>query len=338
MLVGVIGINHKTSPLEFRELLAKACHFCFGTTSWHVRWPGAVLLSTCNRTEVYFTAPNLAEAHGEILLALRGFVKEPFEHRLYSFFGADCFLHLAKVASGLDSAILAETEIQQQVKNAYQAACCRHRLSPCLHYLFQKSLKIGKQARTTFPLPRGLPTLESTLLQLVKELGYSISARTLFIGNSQINRQILAFFRAKGFLDMTLCTRSIEGATDFAQEQHVALANWSILPNWQNWDLIICASNQHEHVLKEDSGVCYQTEKSHLMIDLSVPRNLDPSFARRSSVHLFNMEQIGHLVDVRRRYHLHETGRSQELIEASVARLLKVFYEKNTRKCACAGF
>ncbi len=91
MRVGVVGINFKTSPLEIREKLAKACHYCFSAQALSPKREGTVLLSTCNRTEIYFSAEDLAEAHSDILNVLREFIDAPFEQKLYSFFGPDCF-------------------------------------------------------------------------------------------------------------------------------------------------------------------------------------------------------------------------------------------------------
>src|SRR5690606_30288580 len=104
-----------------------------------------VILSTCNRAEIYFSGEDLAAVHSHLLSFLRAGVDVPFERTFYSFFGIDCFFHLCKVASGLDSAIFAESEIQGQVRVAYANA---KKLSSCLHFVFQKALKISKEIRS----------------------------------------------------------------------------------------------------------------------------------------------------------------------------------------------
>ena len=116
------------------------------------------MLSTCHRTEIYFSALNLAEAHSEILQVLRREIALAFEHELYSYFGFDCFLHLGYVVSGLDSVIIAESEIQRQVKVAYEEVQWYYPLPSCLHFLFQKSLKIGKEKRGNILLSQGKMT------------------------------------------------------------------------------------------------------------------------------------------------------------------------------------
>src|SRR5262249_51645888 len=122
MRIGVVGINHKLADLKLRETLAKACQRRFGPGQSTHGSHTFILLSTCNRTEVYFSSEDLAQSHSYFLSILNQEVDEDFDQKLYSYFGKDCFLHLSRVTSGLDSAIVAETEIQGQVKSAYENA------------------------------------------------------------------------------------------------------------------------------------------------------------------------------------------------------------------------
>ncbi|MFQ5677494.1 MAG: hypothetical protein ACE5G1_16515 [bacterium] len=188
MRVGVIGINHKLADLKLRECFAKICHQRFRSCRFTCTEHSFVLLNTCNRTEVYFSSEILAETHSYILNILRRDlhdIEEKFDQKLYSYFGHDCFYHLARVTSGLDSAIAAETEIQGQVKTAYEKVLEYFQLPREMHYLFQKSLKIGKRIRTDLPLGRGLPDIEHAIMNA----GFHIfdnpeKARLLIIGES----------------------------------------------------------------------------------------------------------------------------------------------------------
>ena len=128
MRVGLIGMNYKLFDLEIREHFAKEAERLLER---NLGFP-LVLLSTCNRTEIYYSAEDLSEGHSAILSELKSGIGEFSDDNLYSYFGEQCFGHLAKVASGLDSVILGEAEIQRQVKEAYEKA---------LEYYF-KSLKI----------------------------------------------------------------------------------------------------------------------------------------------------------------------------------------------------
>jgi len=151
MRIGLVGINHKLASLSLRESLAKAFRKCFGNSH------PFILLLTCNRIELYFSSPDLAATHTAILSALKKETSCECDQKLYSFFGMECFLHLAKVTAGFDSAIMAETEIQGQVKQAYEEALKSKKLPSELHFLFQKSLHISKLCRSKYDLGRGMP-------------------------------------------------------------------------------------------------------------------------------------------------------------------------------------
>ncbi len=101
--VGVIGINYKTADLSLRETFARISERISGERALFLNHP-TVLLSTCNRTEIYFSGEDLAEVHSDLLSFFRPYLNEPFEHLLYAYFGIDCFSHLSRVTSGLDSA------------------------------------------------------------------------------------------------------------------------------------------------------------------------------------------------------------------------------------------
>ena len=115
MRFGVMGLNFKSAKIKERESLACAFELLFGKRSRH----STVLLSTCNRCEVYFYDPDPAELHTQFLKEMRMTLTNEFDHHLYSYFDQECLAHLSKVTAGFDSAFLGETEIQHQVKCAY---------------------------------------------------------------------------------------------------------------------------------------------------------------------------------------------------------------------------
>ncbi len=331
MRIGVVGTNYKSAPLEIREKLAKAYQYCFSPKALNPRLKKVILLSTCNRTEVYFSTEDLAETQRYIIAALREFVGDAFEQKLYSFFSSDCFLHLVKVAAGLDSAILAETEIQQQVRSAYRVSCDAYSLSSPLHFLFQKTLKISKEVRSGFPLPRGLPSLESVLFELLMQSGTALPPKVLFIGNSHINRQLLNFFQVRGGVEMTICTQNIGSAEGVIGDKNIDVVGREALSSWRNWDVVICATHQAGYLLRKDGQ---SLQKRHLLIDLSIPRLIDPVLGRDPMIHLLNMEEIATLVDGRRRRLMQEADAWEKFLTTSVEKYLELYQQKMARKCA----
>lgn len=292
MQIGILGLNHKSAELQFREVFARACQHCLGTDISQHRLT-YVLLSTCNRTEIYFSSNDLATSHSYLLRILREDIKEEFEHRLYTYFGHECFLHLAKVTAGIDSAIIFETEIQGQVKQAYEAATA---ISLCaeLHFLFQKALKIGKQLRAEFATVAGSTTLENTIWHICNKNFKNITAKKmLFVGASDINCKIFHFFKNKHLEQLTLCNRSTERLVAFANGEDIKVLDWDNLQSWIDYDIVICATKSPRYII----NVRTCDEKPRLVIDLSVPRNVQPKIAQKNpSIALINLDQINQMI------------------------------------------
>lgn len=318
MQVGVIGINHKSSALGLREKLARVFQkeFRLDAVSDYI------LLSTCNRTELYFSSSYLADTHIELLKRLRSHLGESFEHVLYSYFGRDCFYHLGRVISGVDSAIFGESDIQRQVKLAYEKYRRNHELSHDLHYLFQKGLKIGKEMRTSFLVAKKgtqLPHIIQSIMEWQKcDLR---KASILFIGNSDVNRKLLSFFQWKGCQNMVLCTRM-----EKMDLPSVSIVDWAGLKDWHTFDVVICGTYHEEYVLEETSGNLSST----LLFDLSVPRNIHPDLGKHPQISLYNIDQIGEIFQKRKGEK--EIALCEDVIEKAVIRQMHLFKERRQAK------
>lgn len=301
MRVGVVGINHKLADLKLREQLAKACQKWFGALQAVHDNHYFILLSTCNRTEIYFSSEDLTSTHIYLLSILRVEVEEEFDHKLYSYFGVDCFSHLTRVTLGLDSAILAETEIQGQVKLAYEAASEYHSLPKDLHFLFQKALGISKKLRSELQLGRGMPNLEHAILQTGKHMfQFPEQTRLLFVGASEINQKILGFLKSKNFHNMTLCNRSDDQADQLAGHYGVQHLSWAQLNKWHEYDWIIVGTKSPDYLIFQQE-ISQRSISQKLMMDLCVPRNVDPKLGQDPRITLLNIDQINRLLKIRHR-------------------------------------
>lgn len=297
MRIGVVGINHKLADLSLREILAKAFQKYFGGDQAGFSY---VMLSTCNRIELYFSSSDLAETHTSILSLLKREIEQDCDQKLYSYFGMECFLHLSKVAAGFDSAIMAETEIQGQVKQSYEQAQKTKQLPSTLHSLFQKSLQIAKFIRSKYNLGRGMPDIEHAIFQTGMHYFKTPREKSiLFIGSSAINEKVLDYLHHKGCQNITLCNRTEENAEKIAQKYQIPVLPYNQLSRWIAFDWVILGTNApnyliHEKDLKETS--------SKLIIDLSLPRNADPRIAQHSKVQLLNIDQINRMLKFRRKW------------------------------------
>jgi len=329
MRIGVLGINHKSADLSSRELLARAYYKRLNIESAQAEELSCVLLLTCHRSEVYFSADDLAEAHSALLHALREEILMPFEHKLYAYFGSDCFAHLAQVTAGLDSMIIAESEIQRQVKQAYEQTCLHYTLPSSMHYLFQKSLHLGKYLRSHCVFPQGQITIPKMVYELCSHLYADVKAQKfLFIGNSEINRKVLSFLKHKGTAQMALCTRSTLSAQEMAKELNLEIMDWSQLPQWGNYDIVVCGTNASSFLIRPGE----EAIRTRLIFDLGLPRNVDPKLARHPRLALFNIDELGEMMQQRQQTHGEEIQQSEALIQEKVHYYMAAFQEKAESK------
>lgn len=334
MRIGVLGINFKSAEINIRELVSKSCQKKISRLSDVAKKYACVVLSTCNRTEIFFSAPDLAEAHSDLLNILKEEIQIPFEHKLYAYFGCDCFMHLAQVTSGLDSAIVAESEIQRQVKLAYEQTLLHYSLPSSMHYLFQKSLKLGKEIRTSLSFSQSQVTIAKILFEISQQILKDLArVPLLFIGNSEINRRIMAYFKRKGVENISLCTRSLFSAQEMAEKEGLNLLSWEKLSTWKDYPLVICASNSPHYIVSTPDE---KMQSSRLVFDLSIPRNVDPSLSRHPRLTLINMEQLSGMIESRQSKNAIEVERAELIILEGVHRYVHSFQQKENRVIACA--
>ncbi|MFA6916341.1 MAG: glutamyl-tRNA reductase [Parachlamydiales bacterium] len=289
MRVGVLGINHKLASLSLREAIAAACNKYFGSEKIVHAGHAFLLLSTCNRTEVYFASEDPAQAHSYILSLLREEVESDFEQKIYSFFGYDCFYHLTRVTAGLDSAILAETEIQGQVKLSYEHATGKSSLPPELHFVFQKSLQIAKQARHTLLNQFSNTSLEQLMWRLCTEQ-FKESPKILFIGASQVNVKALNYIKRREYGELWICNRTDSKAQEIASQSEISYLPWEERHMWSHSDVVCCATKSPTPLIQgRTPGIA-----TRLFFDLSVPRNIAPEMAELGL--LFDIDQLQAMV------------------------------------------
>ncbi len=297
MRIGVVGINHKLADLSLRETLAKAFHKLFGANHTDFSY---IMLSTCNRIELYFSSSDLAETHTSILSLLKREIKQDCDQKLYSYFGMECFFHLSKVAAGFDSAIMAETEIQAQVKQAYEHAQKAKTLPSTLHSLFQKSIQISKFIRSKYNLGRGMPDIEHAIFQTGTHYFKTPKDKSiLFIGSSAINKKVLHYLHHKGCKDITLCNRTEETAEKIVEEYSISLLPFEELHRWIEFDWVILGTSAPHYLIDEQN---LKETNPKLIIDLSLPRNADPRIGQHPKLQLLNIDQINRMLKFRRKW------------------------------------
>lgn len=328
MNIGVLGVNHKSSELEQRECFAKAAQSLVESTSLD----SLVLLSTCNRTEIYFSSEDLVQTYCQLLLDLKTVAGSDLSQLFYCYFDRRCFTHLAQVITGIDSVIFGEAEIQRQVKKAYEVAQESRCLASSLHFLFQKSMKIGKEIRTKFALPKGVISLEGTLWELSRcFFSTHKPLSVLFFGYSEINRKIIPFFKKKGVEELYLSTRQRKSAEEVEDKLKVKLLPWEQRDRWVDFDVVISSSSAREYLLTQEQMSQEETLQNRIIFDLSLPRSVDPQIGKHPKITLFNIEEIGSFIEQKQKGFWQERQQIERSIEAAVAWQLECYGKKKDK-------
>jgi glutamyl-tRNA reductase len=302
----VLGISHKTAPIALRERVA----FAPGVEGAFLRRiisagnvEEAVVLSTCNRTEIYAAVADVKFAFDKIESALSDFhniPKKMLEGRFYRLEGSAAASHLFKVASGLDSLVPGESQINAQVKNAYDAARSARCTGPVTNLLFQRAFKAAKKVYTLTGVDSGKISTSAVGVELVeRELGTLRGKSVLIIGAGKIGKLSAVHFRGKGVSDIYTANRSPARAAKLAREvggEAVALRDLDVL--LPKVDVVVGCTSAKDPVLHRKrcmEAISMRGGRPLVILDLGVPRNVEPAAGEIKGVRLFDIDHLGRL-------------------------------------------
>ena len=322
--IWVYGINHKVAPLVLRERLAfnrerlpvilsslqSELHTAFGCELGDQpasELPELVLLSTCNRTELYADAPG-GEAARQLVCAsfarLAGIETNALAQLAYTHCGPGAAEHLFQVSAGLDSLVLGENEILGQVKRAWQTAQQAGTCGASLDAMFRLALRIGKRIRTETELGRTGRSLASMVVDLATETFGPLTNRTaLIIGAGKISTMAARALVQAGLQCVLVANRTFDRAQKLAQLlglQHAAAVHFEALPEQlREADIVICSTGAPHLVLHKPivaAALQGQPGRAMLVADLAVPRDADPEIAQIPGVRLVDIDGLDRLV------------------------------------------
>lgn len=289
-----MGLSHHTAPVEVREQLAMDEQGIVDTLR-RLRRDGvtqeALLLSTCNRMEVYAVGGQ-ADLFASYLPRGRMAQKYMYVHR-----GLDAVRHMFRVASALDSLVLGEPQILGQVRDAVRVAEEAESLGRVLHPLTRRMLKVAKRVRTETDLARHRVGIGNAGVDLALQLfGRLEGKRALLLGVGEMGRQVSRALLGEGLDELVVCNRTHEGAVELASEHGWTAVPWSRLEEYlARVDIVVGATSASGAVLTRDMVARALRQRRYrplFLIDLSVPRNIDPNVDRLDDAYLFNIDHL----------------------------------------------
>lgn len=295
--LAVVGLNHKTAPVSVRERATVRPEETDALLA-HLRRHAdeVMLLSTCNRSEVY-----LAGVRGHPLSAFEGAWGVALRPYLYHHEGEAAARHLYRVAAGLDSLVLGETQIQGQVKRAWQDANERGLTKALLNKAAQGALHAGKRVRTETGVADKVLSVSAAAVELAENVFGTLHGRTaLIVGAGETAELTLTHLRAAGISNVIVVNRSVERARSLADKVGgeacpVDLMS-EVLPSA---DVVIASAAAPHYVLWPDlvRGALSAREHPMFLIDISLPRIIDPACAGVEGAYLYNIDDLTRIVE-----------------------------------------
>ncbi len=333
MPVVVIGLSHRTAPVTVREKFAFPGGIIPATLE-RLRQSGlvqeAVILSTCNRVEVYAAA---AEANGQVLQALQQFLVETREYRepvgeaIYALNEPQSLEHLFRVACGLDSMVLGETEILGQLKQAYELALKHKHTGGRLNKAFQKAFNVAKQVRTETQIQRGTVSVANVAVELAEKIFASLRDRhVMVIGAGDTSEKTARALISRGAGRITVSNRTFENAVKLASDlggQAVPFDAWA--DEFETIDIVISSTSAPHFVLdraKLAPLMRLRKNRPLLLIDIAVPRDIEPEINFMENVYLYNIDDLQAIADDCLKQRREEVTRCEAIIREKVKGLL----------------
>ncbi len=339
MAIVLVGLNHRSAPIAVREKFALD-ETQIPDVLEQLRSVGivdeAVILSTCNRVELYASTklePRLAcDRLTEFLVANRGYVR-PLVSELYAMHEPESVEHLFRVACGLDSMVLGETEIFGQLKRAYAIALQHGHTGPCLNKVFQYAFNVGKFVRTHTNIQRGNVSVASVAVELAEKIFASLRGKTvLVIGAGDTGEKAARALLSRG-ARCIITNRS----SDRAQALAAQLGGHAIL--FEQWgdlfdeiDIVISSTGAPYYILERsqlEALMKHRHGKPLLLIDVAVPRDIDPAANLLEGVFLFNIDDLQSMAAQCARQREAEIAKCEQIIRTKVETLLEQLGRKN---------
>jgi glutamyl-tRNA reductase len=320
----VMGLNHLTAPLALREgftVPLTEVPVALARLKANAPVEEAVLLSTCNRFEVYVRASNLREAQTAVRAHLEQIQGRPLaDDQLYYRESEAAVQHLFRVASGLDSMVPGEHEILGQVKQAYQTAQAAGYTGKLLNVLFQRSLFVGKRVRTETGLAFGSASVASVAVTLAERIfGTLAGKRVLVLGAGTMAELAVKHLQSQKVQSVSVANRTFENAVELARTCGGSALTWAEgLRQLAVADIVIGSVGAPEPVLRMEhlrSALAERRGRSLFLIDIAVPRCIDPTVNSLDNLYLFNLDDLQKIVDENKIRRTAEISKAEQMIE-----------------------
>ena len=335
MSLVVIGANHRSAPLELLERLSVAAADApkaLGALVSNENVSEAAVLSTCNRIEVYAVAERFHRGFSDI----RGFfadashvLSEDFIDHLYVRYDDEAVAHLFRVAAGIDSAVLGESEILGQVKDAWELARVHDAAGPVLNLVFRHAIEVGKRARSETGIARSITSISQAAVAMATDRLGTLSGRdVLVLGAGEMGEGMAVALSDSGGARITVANRTPGRADDLAARiGGTAIALGELPAALGDVDVMLTSTGAASIILEYadlEHALAARDRRPLLIVDIAVPRDVDPGVADLDGVTLLDMDDLTAFAESGQRERAGEVSRVEKIIGDEVTRFADV--------------
>ncbi len=329
-----LGLNHQTAPLPVRErvsFLPEEVAGAIGRLRLHLAaqtggHPEAAIVSTCNRTEVYCAVPESGAASAalaDFVAAEKGFARADLQRVSYLLPRGEAVRHAFRVASGLDSMVLGEPQILGQMKQAERLAREAGGLGLLLNHLFQRTFAVAKEVRSSTEIGAHSVSIAAAAVRMTERIfGALEGSRILFVGAGEMIELAATHFAARRPRSITVANRTYERASLLASRLHGQPMQLSDLPDaLAQFDVVVSCTASSLPIIglgMVERAVRARRHRPMVMVDLAVPRDLEPEVSRLDDVYVYTIDDLGHMVQVGVESRQAAVAQAEAIIESRV--------------------
>jgi len=330
MNIIVVGLSHKTAPLEIREKVAFAAPRIEQPLREVAALPEiaeAIILSTCNRVEIYAATRDIAGGIARIKRFLADYHQIPFdklEPHLYGYHGENAIRHVFRVAASLDSLVMGEPQILGQVKSAYGYAAEYKTSGIILNRFLHKAFSVAKRVRTETRIASSAVSVAFAAVELAKKIFGELSDKTvMLIGAGEMGELAAKHFINSGIRSIMIANRTFERAEKLAEEFDGRAVNFNdLFDHLHKADIVLSTTGAPQHIIrqKDVTDVIRRRKlKPMFFIDIAVPRDIDPKVNDLENVYLYNTDDLQGVVESNLRQRAAEAEKAEEIVNQEIA-------------------
>ncbi|MCL2324479.1 MAG: glutamyl-tRNA reductase [Actinomycetia bacterium] len=329
MHLALVGLSHKTAPVDIREKVTFPAEVLSDALSGLCAQEGileSLIVSTCNRTEFY--AVTTDETDGPAILSdfmasYHGLTTAELQPFLYTSTGEDVVRHLFRVAASLDSMVLGEAQILGQLKDAYDAAFEAGTTSRIFNEMFRHSFTAGKRVRTETAIASAPVSISYAAVELAKQVFDDLKGRrALVLGAGKMSELTATHLEANGVSKLLVANRTFERAqTLAAQFEHgEAIPFESRYEHLRDVDIVVSATAAEDYVLEASALEPFATRRRDplFLIDIAVPRDIDPACAEFRQVYVYDVDALNGIVDANLEQRQREAKAAEAIVSAEM--------------------